>query len=192
MTNGQRCRYREVVISKIVSGGQTGADRAALDWAIDHGVPHGGWCPKGRLAEDGPIPARYQLQEMPSKDYLRRTEQNIIDSDGTVIFTCSAKLTGGSKRTAEFAVKHRKPWLHVRATEPMAVTVEAVRAFVDAHRISVLNVAGSRGSKEPEVGAFVRDVLSGSLLDQSVHYAEGEERLYPADGGPPPDNLLTG
>ncbi len=185
-------RHPIFLIEKIVSGGQTGADRAALDWALDHGVPHGGWCPKGRLAEDGPIPARYQLQEIPSKDYLRRTEQNIIDSDGTVIFTCSAKLTGGSKRTAEFAVKHRKPWLHVRATEPMSATVEAVRTFVTAHRISVLNVAGSRGSKEPEVGAFVRDVLSGSLNDQFVHYAEGEERLYPADGGPPPDNLLTG
>lgn len=185
-------RHPIILISKIVSGGQTGADRAALDWAIDHGVPHGGWCPKGRLAEDGPIPACYDLREMPSKDYLRRTEQNIIDSDGTVIFTCSAKLTGGSKRTAEFAVQHRKPWLHVRATEPMPVTVEAVRAFVDARRISVLNVAGSRGTKEPEVGAFVRKVLSGALLDQFVHYAEGEERLYPADGGPPPDNLLTG
>ncbi len=169
-------RHPIFLIEKIVSGAQTGADRAALDWAIEHGVPHGGWCPKGRLAEDGPIPARYQLQEMPSKDYLRRTEQNIIDSGGTVIFSTKEKLTGGSKRTAEFAVKHRKPWLHVRANEPMAVTVEAVRAFVDAHRISVLNVAGSRGSKEPEVGAFVRDVLSGSLLDQSLHYAEGEER----------------
>ena len=88
--------------------------------------------------------------------------------------------------------KHSKPWLHVRAAEPMAVALEAVRAFVAAHGISALNVAGSRGSKEPEVGAFVRKVLSGALLNQFVHYADGEERLHPADGGPPPDNLLTG
>lgn len=99
---------------KIVSGGQTGADRAALEWAISRGIPHGGWCPKGRLAEDGIIPAQYNLHEMKSADYLRRTEQNVIDSDGTVIFT----LTGGSKRTMGFAAKHLRPVLHLCAASP--------------------------------------------------------------------------
>ncbi len=92
------------MIRKIVSGGQTGADRAALDWAMSRGVPHGGWCPKGRRAEDGPIPARYCLQETEAANYLVRTEQNIVDSDGTVIFTLKAVLSGGSKRTLNLPV----------------------------------------------------------------------------------------
>ena len=87
-------------ITKIVSGGQTGADRAALDWAIEYEIPHGGWCPKGRLAEDGAIPAQYRLQESQSKNYLQRTEWNVRDTDGTVIFTMEPHLSGGSKRTA--------------------------------------------------------------------------------------------
>jgi len=151
-----------ILIGKVVSGGQTGADRAALDWAIDHGVPHGGWCPKGRLAEDGPIPARYNLQEMPSKDYLRRTEQNIIDSDGTLIFTSKPKLTGGSKRTAEFAVKHQRPLLHLHTTdaEPATRLVE----FIAHHGIKTLNVAGPRASGEPEIGALVKRALDAALV----------------------------
>jgi hypothetical protein len=89
------------MITKLLSGAQTGADRAALDWAIFHDIPHGGWCPKGRKAEDGVIPPQYQLTETPSASYLQRTEWNVRDSDGTVIFTMAAKLGGGSKRTAE-------------------------------------------------------------------------------------------
>jgi len=72
--------------TRIVSGGQTGADRAALDWAIAHGIPHGGWCPKGRKAEDGMSQAKYELIETPSTDYVQRTELNVRDSDGTVVF----------------------------------------------------------------------------------------------------------
>jgi len=102
-------------VQRIVSGGQTGADRAALDWAMEHGVPHGGWCPKGRKAEDGPIDAKYELQETPSADYLQRTEWNVRDSDGTVIFTVMTRLTGGSKKTSNLARKHRKPCLHLSA-----------------------------------------------------------------------------
>ncbi len=101
------------VITKLLSGAQTGADRAALDWASFHDIPHGGWCPKGRKAEDGTIPSHYQLTETPSASYLQRTEWNVRDSDGTVIFTMAAKLAGGSKRTAEFAKKHGKPLLHI-------------------------------------------------------------------------------
>lgn len=84
--------------TKLLSGAQTGADRAALDWAIFRDVPHGGWCPKGRKAEDGKIPPQYQLTETPSASYLQRTEWNVRDSDGTVIFTVAAGLAGGSKR----------------------------------------------------------------------------------------------
>src|SRR5207302_1740042 len=95
------------------SGGQTGADRAALDFAIEHGIPHGGSCPKGRLAEDGKIDAIYQLEETSTQVYAERTEKNVCDSDGAVIFTMSAELGGGSLATAGFAKRHRKPCIHL-------------------------------------------------------------------------------
>jgi hypothetical protein len=81
------------MITKIISGGQTGADRAALDFALKFNIPHGGWIPKGRIAEDGPLPAKYQLQEMPTSSYPKRTEQNVIDSDGTLILSRGKGLT---------------------------------------------------------------------------------------------------
>ena len=82
------------MIEKIISGGQTGADRAALDWAIASGVPHGGWCPKGRKAEDGPIPSCYTLTESPSANYLQRTEWNARDADGTAVLFFLRKKRG--------------------------------------------------------------------------------------------------
>jgi hypothetical protein len=82
------------MIKKIITGGQTGADRAALDVAILLNIPHGGWVPKGRLAEDGPIHTKYQLKEMPTDSHEERTEQNVIDSDGTLIIS-HGELTGG-------------------------------------------------------------------------------------------------
>ena len=146
------------LIEKIVSGGQTGADRAALDWAIENGIPHGGWCPKGRLAEDGPISSRYNLTESSSKDYLQRTEWNARDSDGTVVFTIAATLSGGSKRTVHFAEKHKKPVVHISsATEQPA---ELLVDFIRSNGIRILNVAGSRGSNEPEIGEFVKQILA--------------------------------
>jgi hypothetical protein len=98
---------------KIVSGGQTGADRAALDWALSKGIECGGWCPKGRKAEDGRIAAKYPLIETPSANYVQRTESNVRDTGGTVILSIEHELTGGSRKTAEFAVKHNKPCLHL-------------------------------------------------------------------------------
>ncbi|MCX7173435.1 MAG: putative molybdenum carrier protein [Proteobacteria bacterium] len=91
---------RGQIVTKIVSGGQTGVDRAALDWAVQQGIPHGGWCPKGRIAEDGAIDSRYELQETNSAKYPQRTKQNIIDSDGTLILN-SGELDGGSLETRE-------------------------------------------------------------------------------------------
>ena len=132
---------------RIVSGGQTGADVAALDWAIEAGVPHGGWCPKGRTTEDGVLDARYALTETPGKGYLQRTEWNVRDSDATVIFTIDDRLDGGSKRTAEFATRHRKPWFHMRST----VHPRYLAAFVEKHAVVALNVAGKRLSSAPLV-----------------------------------------
>jgi len=100
---------------KIISGGQTGADRAGLDWPIKHGISNGGWCPKGRRAEDGPIHAKYQLQETPSRNPLQRTAWNVRDSDGTVIFSIRKHLSGNSSETLEFVIRHRKPDLHQSA-----------------------------------------------------------------------------
>src|SRR5436189_4749506 len=102
---GCSCVLEKIMVEKIISGGQTGADRAALDFALAHGLAHGGWCPRGRLAEDGALEERYELRETPDAEYAQRTEWNVRDSDGTVIFSIAAGLTGGSKLTAEFAAK---------------------------------------------------------------------------------------
>lgn len=144
---------------KIVSGGQTGADRAALDWAIANSVPHGGWCPKGGRAEDGVIPAAYALQETPSRNYLQRTEWNARDSDGTVVFSLAPELTGGSLRTVNLARKHARPCLRLSAELHREDAPALLRDFIQRHGIRVLNVAGPRASKEPSVGQFVREVL---------------------------------
>jgi hypothetical protein len=102
------------MITKIVSGGQTGADQAALDVAIELGISHGGWIPKGRKTERGPLPSKYQLQEMPTASYPTRTERNVKDSDGTLIIS-HGELTGGSDYTRKMAEKHGKPWIHIDA-----------------------------------------------------------------------------
>lgn len=149
---------RPVKVHKIVSGGQTGADRAALDWAIEHGIPHGGWCPLGRLAEDGPIDTRYQLQETPTADYAQRTEWNVRDSDGTVIFSIASELNGGSAATLWLAGQLGKPVVHISLQTP--APREALRQFIEQHGIKVLNVTGPRASTEPTVAKFVKDSLN--------------------------------
>jgi hypothetical protein len=147
---------------KIISGGQTGADRAALDWAIKHGILYGGWCPKGRRAEDGPVDAKYQLQETPSSNYLQRTEWNARDSDGTVIFSIGEHLTGGSLKTVEFAIKHRKPHLHLSAASKYNA-VQELKQWMQQNKIRVLNIAGPRASKEPTVVGFVITTFDAAL-----------------------------
>ena len=99
------------MIKQIISGGQTGADRAALDVAIKFIIPHGGWIPKGRITEEGPLPYKYKLQEMSTSSYPVRTEKNVIDSNGTLIIS-HGELTGGSAYTRKMAMKHGKPWYH--------------------------------------------------------------------------------
>lgn len=145
---------------RIVSGGQTGADRAALDWALARGLPCGGWCPRGRRAEDGAIDARYPLTETPSEDYAQRTEWNVRDSDATVILSLAASLTGGSRLTRELAAKHGKPCLHLH---PGVDAPRLLAAFVRDHRVRVLNVAGPRASNEPGVYAYARQVLDAAF-----------------------------
>ncbi len=104
------------MITKFLSGGQTGADCGGLDAAIHCELPHGGWCPRGRIAEDGIIPSKYRLKEMASPEYLPRTKANVFDSDATVIFTYGP-LTGGSLQTAAYAHRLQKPWHKVDFTD---------------------------------------------------------------------------
>jgi hypothetical protein len=138
-------------LTKIISGGQTGADQAALDAAIDLGIDHGGWISGGRLTDAGPLPEKYQLAEMPTDGYPERNEQNVRDSDGTVIFS-RGPLTGGSKLTAELARAHGKPHLHIdfEPTPPLAAS-GAVHRWIAAGKVRVLNVSGARTSKTPDI-----------------------------------------
>lgn len=148
-----------IIVKKIVSGGQTGVDRAALDAAISHDVEYGGWLPKGRKCEDGPLDGKYtEMREMPTADYLKRTEQNVIDSDGTLIL-CPGEPQGGTKRTIDFCVKHGKPYEVVDLDEydwdmPPPVWTETMIENI-AEKAGkdeiVLNVAGPRESKVPRV-----------------------------------------
>ena len=140
------------MLMKIVSGGQTGVDRAALDvaLALALGLPVGGGCPKGRRAEDGVIPDRYPLMETPEPDYETRTRRNVEDSDGTLILNLGT-LDGGTVLTARHARQIGKPCLIVALEEGMEPT--AFRAWLDRNQIAVLNVAGPRESKRPGVYA---------------------------------------
>ena len=147
---------------KIVSGGQTGVDRAALDVAIELGIPCGGWCPQGRLAEDGVIPARYPLAETPSPNYEQRTEWNVRDSDGTLVLTLG-EPTGGTAFTVELAQKHRKP--HLVVFLDARTNLQSVSDWIASNQIETLNVAGPRLSTQPEsyrlAAEFLRKLLAG-------------------------------
>lgn len=121
-------------VAKIVSGGQAGVDRAALDWAIMRGLPHGGWCPKGRTAEDGVIDSRYILQETESAGYRQRTRQNVVDSDGTLILNLG-ELSDGTLATQRFAERFGKPYLVVQL-ESGADDLRQVLEWLQSHHIA--------------------------------------------------------
>jgi hypothetical protein len=148
-------------ITFIRSGGQSGVDRAALDVALELGVPCGGWCPRGRRAEDGPIDPRYPLQETPWDGYPQRTEWNVRDSDGTLVLT-RGEADRGTALTIKLASRYKKPRLVMDLNDrPDPVKV---RAWVEQHDVCELNVAGPRESSRPgiyvEVASFLREVLA--------------------------------
>jgi hypothetical protein len=146
---------------RIVSGGQTGVDRAALEVAVALGIPHGGWCPRGRRAEDGTVPARFALSEHASPDYAARTEANVVDSDGTLVLH-RGRLAGGTKLTFDLARRHGRPCLVVDLQR--APGAEPVREWLAREKIRVLNVAGPRESQRPGIGrdatAFLRRLFA--------------------------------
>ena len=145
---------------KIISGGQTGVDRAALEWAMANRIPHGGWCPKGRKAEDGVIPPRFHLKETGSENYSMRTRRNVRDSGGTVIFSKELGLTGGTQETADVAKEIGKPLLHLISSLEIKEAATQLDVFLKDHGIVVLNVAGPRASEEPDTSEFLQAVLS--------------------------------
>jgi hypothetical protein len=137
---------------KIVSGGQTGVDRAALDAALAVGLPHGGWCPAGRRAEDGVIPARYRLKEATGAGYQERTRLNVGDSGATLILS-PLPLTGGTALTAREAETLGRPCLAIDPGDSAThqISIAEILEWLEANRIAVLNIAGPRASGEPSI-----------------------------------------
>jgi hypothetical protein len=150
------------IVERIVSGGQTGVDRAALDAARMLGIPTGGWCPRGRRAEDEPIPPSYPLKETASPGYRSRTRRNVDDSDGTVILAWGP-LAGGTRLTAKYAEDQGRPHAIVDLVRWCDADVQRVRAWLAAHRIRTLNVAGPRASQAPDAYAAARAFMAALL-----------------------------
>ena len=148
---------------KIVSGGQTGVDRAALDVALQTGIECGGWCPEGRLAEDGAIPILYRLTELKGGGYNARTKQNVIDSDGTIIIYFDT-ISGGTKQTLLFCLKLKKPYLLIDATKLLPeYAAERIYKFVVINSLAILNVAGPRASSVPIAYNYTLEVITAFL-----------------------------
>ena len=146
-----------------MSGGQTGVDRAALDAALAHGAACGGWCPQGRKAEDGVIPAHYPLVELSGGDFIDRTRKNVEDSDGTVIIYFDHP-SGGTERTLEFCLVEKKPYLLIDATElPAARAATRIAKFAATLPGGRLNFAGPRASGEPRAYAYAHEAVSGFI-----------------------------
>jgi hypothetical protein len=170
-------RQEPGMIDKIISGGQTGADQAALDVAVKYNIAHGGWIPKGRKTEAGPLPSRYRLTQMQTTDYRDRTRQNILDSQGTVIFFRN-HLTGGSRLTRDVAKSIRKPFCSVNllVNDPFESAV-ILQSFVQENNIRILNVAGPRASHDP--GIYVDTKMILETLLYLVHLDQGNACAIP-------------
>ena len=151
---------RPASLLKVISGGQSGVDRGALDAALALGFSCGGRCPKGRLAEDGPIDPKYPLVESTSSRYQDRTEQNIIDSDATLIIT-GGRLEGGTRLTMELALKHDKPCVIIDLRQP--TSIDQIASQLTALQVKTLNVAGPRESKQPGIAQQAQELIEGLL-----------------------------
>ena len=167
------------MVCRIVSGGQTGADRAGLDVAEQLGLASGGWVPRGRRAEDGAIPARYtSLNETESESYEERTRLNVRDSDATVIFT-RGQPAGGSALTADHARALSKPLLVIDLDEHrLEDAIERLRSWLAETRPGTLNVAGARLSEAPGIAEATAHVLRGALGAAPDATIAGSRRRY--------------
>ena len=157
-----------MLIAKIVSGGQTGVDRGAIEAALERGFPYGGLIPKGRLAEDGQVPLVFSaMEESTRRNYIYRTEWNVVHSDATLILNFGRELSGGSKRTADFCTTHGKPcWIedlnHINETDRGIEFLYWLEAEFGMRPI-VLNVAGPRESKAPGIQAATKAFITRVL-----------------------------
>jgi Circularly permutated YpsA SLOG family len=159
-----------LALLKIISGGQTGVDRGALDAAIKSGSEHGGTCPAARQAEDGKIPDRYRLVELSTGGYSERTERNVADGDATLILHGGGPITSGTQLTADCCRKLQKPHLLLdMSSESPASAVAAAEKFLQNRRIKVLNVAGPRASEWPAAYQTAYAVVSQLLQPRSGH-----------------------
>ena len=151
-------------LKKIISGGQTGADIAGIDAAIVNGMPYGGWLPKGRKTENGPLDLRYaNMTEMSVGDYQEMTAQNVKEADGTVIFT-HGKYTGVSALTSNYATKQNKPVLHLDLDDVSELAaIESLIDWIYKHNIETLNVAGSRESKDENIYDDVHSIIKSII-----------------------------
>jgi hypothetical protein len=148
---------------KIISGGQTGVDRAALDVALKHRIECGGWCPAGRLDEFGRIPDRYPVQKMETGGFTERTLKNVKDSDGTIIIH-PGKISGGTDQTVRFCIELQRPHQLIDASKISAEdAAKLIHDFVCNNKIKVLNVAGPRQSEWPEGYDYASRAVAGSL-----------------------------
>lgn len=150
----------------IITGAQTGVERAALDWALKHELPHGGWCPQGTLSSGEPLDARYKLKEGASDDLLEALAANIRDAEATVVFTQAAKATGPAQKAVSGAKKQKKPVLHVH--RGILGVSEKIVAFLDKHYVRRLHVTGSAEADEAGVGLWASTELEKAkgILDR--------------------------
>jgi hypothetical protein len=153
------------MVARIVSGGQTGVDRGALDASLDLGIPCGGWCPRARRSEDGTIPDCYRLQETASADYPARTRKNVEDSDATLILT-SGPATGGTLLTVNLCKRLRKPHLIIDlAQDDLGASLCQVREWLAGFPAGAINVAGPRETEDPGIGGRARVFLREALQE---------------------------
>ena len=152
------------MLRKIISGGQTGVEQAALDAAIKYNFSHGGWIQKGRKTEDGILPYEYKLKELNSGAHPNYTEKNVINSDGTLIISHD-KLKGGSVLPRRLAKKYNRQFLHINLDEtPAFIAASKINNWIIEYDIEILNVTGSRAGKDPKIYEVVKYIIEGVIL----------------------------
>ena len=168
--------------SKVISGGQTGADRAGLDAALHFSIPHGGWCPKGRRSEDGPISKRYKLQETEESGYVMRTIFNAEEADGTIIFAYNPN-SPGTRCTVQALDEADRPYILLDLNGvPIEEAITYVVDFIRRFQVEVLNIAGNRESSAPGITDQVRRILLEAFSKKVERGGSGNTQIRDGQG----------